>query len=246
MTLVTGREDFATDVFRPMPLWESASKLEVSAGHTAQEPPTGWGGTTRGKRLGTTIITSVSSMARVQIDVMQHHAAIGLVLLTACATPGDVRSPSFRALAIALSPGWIEERPALVVSVTNRSDAAICIRADAIRNPGSYEMDIRLRDARGRRVRLYPARGYFEPPLDEIIRVEPGTSLEGQYYLDRFEPIGARRPLPRGWQAQARVKYGNCQPREAYCDGRIGLCPDAWSSRATSRWQPLTFTERRQ
>lgn len=193
-------------------------------------------------------IMCASSMARAEIDAMRPYLLIGLLVLVSCATSretGEPRPSPIGAPAITLGPGWIEDRPALVVAITNRSSAPICIRADALRNPGSYEMEIRLRDARGRRVSLHRGGGYVPMPLNEIVRMEPGMRARGQYYLDRFKRIGPRRPLPNGWSAQAGFQYGDCHPREAYCDGRIGLCPDAWSSRATSAWQPLSFTDGR-
>lgn len=178
-------------------------------------------------------------------DILQ--LLIGLLALCACATVREEQPSPLNDLEIALGAGWAEDRPTLVVTITNRSNAPICISADVLRNPESHELDLRLRDARGNRVSAYRVSGYIEPPLREIVRVEPGMSSRGQYYLDsRFGRIGRRLRLPNGWRAQALFQFGNCQPREAYCDGRIGLCPDAWSARAVSTWQPLSFTGRQQ
>lgn len=178
---------------------------------------------------------------------MGHQFLISLLILGGCATlvqpTASQASPSAAPL-VRLTSGWIEDRPALVVSITNRSNAPMCIRAEALRNPWSNEIHLRLRDARGRQVGLYRAHGSSEPQLDETVRLEPGMATQGQLYLERFKRVGQGRPLPTGWRVQAQVPYGDCQPREAYCDGRVGLCPDDWSARATSSWQPLSFGSR--
>lgn len=178
---------------------------------------------------------------------MRNRLLISLLLLGSCATTREPIHSEFNpsgAPSITLGPGWVEGRPVLSVSIANRSNVPICIRADALQNPGSYEMDIRLRDDRGRRVSLYPAHGSFPEPLSEVIQLDSGASVQGQFYLDRFRRLGRNRPLPNGWRAQAGFQYGDCHPVEAYCDGRLGQCPDAWSSRAASAWEPLSFSSR--
>jgi hypothetical protein len=185
-----------------------------------------------------------SCIVRAAIDVMRSRILIGVLVLGACATIGDEQPGTAGDLGITLNSGWLDNRPTLVASITNRSHAPLCIRAEALRNPWSNEIRLRLRDTRGRRVALHPEHGSSEPQLDQIVRLEPGATAQGQLYLERFKRVGQGRPSPHGWRVQAQVPYGNCQPREAYCDGRIGLCPDAWSSRAVSTWQPLSFNNR--
>lgn len=239
-----GREALETGPYRLMLRRDLASLWAVSAVRTAPRLPTGWARTIHRRRQGITTIMFASCTVHAGNEVTKSHVLIWLLALGACATMRDEQPGPFSNLAIALSPGWIGDRPAVVTSITNRSSAPICIRAEALRNPWSNEITLRLRDERGRRISLYRAHGSSEPQLDETVRLEPGMSARGQLYLERFKRVGNGRALPNGWRIQADIPYGDCQPREAYCVGRVGLCPNDWSSRATSTWQPLTFTSR--
>lgn len=145
------------------------------------------------------------------------------LLAVAFATPPVSQAPE---LAISISRDASGARPMLVVTIANRSTTRICIPAEILQNPYSEEMDLKLRDARGRSVRFYPSRGIGPPPLLDIVHLGSGETVRARYYLDsRFRLGGSGRPFPRGMSAQATFQYG-------YCD-------DTWSLRATSAWQPL-------
>lgn len=221
-----------------------SSTTEVCVEPTVLGQRIGSAGTAHRKRRETLTTMFASCTTHAGIEVARHHSLIAVLALASCATTRADRNPPSGDLTIALSAGWIEDSPAAVILITNRSSASICVRAEALRNPWSNEIRLRLRDARGRRVGLYPAHGSSEPQLEEILRLEPGMTTRGQLYLERFRRIGQSHPVPVGWRIQAQVPYGNCQPIEGYCGGRFGLCPDAWSSRTTSTWQPLSITAR--
>lgn len=189
----------------------------------------------------TTMFASFTT--RAATEMVRHHPLIAILTLGACATIADVQAiiPSDD-LAIAIIPSRIQHHPAVTISITNRSSAPVCILTETLQNPWSNNIRLRLQDSRSRNVKLYPAHGSSEPQLDGTVRLEPGMTTQGQLHLERFRRIGGRRPLPRGWRIQAQIPHGNCQPREDYCEGRFGLCPDAWSRLATSTWQPLSFT----
>lgn len=144
-------------------------------------------------------------------------------LLTACVTPpnGDQVAPE---LGVAISREATEVRPVLSVAITNHSPTPICIRAEALQNPHSHEMELRLRDPAGRTLRLRRV-DLVEPPLTGIIRVEPGGRIRGEYSLTRFRGIDSTTPFPRGLIARAAFRYG--------------LCDDVWSFRTQTAWTPI-------
>jgi hypothetical protein len=167
-----------------------------------------------------------------------------LFTLASCATPERLPSSQSsraaeNALHLDIEGRSIGGRPAMVVTLTNRSRTPICVRGDAVENPYSYEMELRLRDAHGRKVGLHPS-GFIPPPLQTLIQLAPGKSAQGHYWLDtRFKGIGEGDWVPSAWRARAAVRFGTCADVEGYCNGRIGLCPDARSRRAVSDWQRL-------
>jgi hypothetical protein len=151
------------------------------------------------------------------------------LLCVACATPNAGRPAAEGELAISLSRDVSREVsgtwPILVVSITNRSQHQICIQRDTLQNPDSYGMELHLYDARGRAVRPGPE-GFIPPPLEGIVRLEPGGSTRGQYYLNgRFRLRGAGTPFPRGMSAQVSFAYG--------------YCGHDWELRATSTRQAI-------
>lgn len=153
-----------------------------------------------------------------------------LILPAACAmrdTAGfvDGAATASRDVEISLSRGALKGRPILAVTIANRSGQPICIRAEALQNPYSYEMRLRLRDNHGRRVGYRPS-GLIPPPLTVTTHIEAGGAVSGHYYLDsRFKRVPATEGLARGWAAQASFRYG--------------YCGDASILVARSAWQPI-------
>jgi hypothetical protein len=150
---------------------------------------------------------------------------LAALMTVACATV-DVAAPASAAdLAISLHREVSGGHPVAVVTITNRSDKPVCLRAEILQNPDSYEMDLRLRD-RGRRPVRFHEPGYVLPPIRGNVRLEPGQTARGQYFLDsRFRLRRAGNPFPPGMSAQAAFQYD-------YCD-------DTSSLRATSAWQSI-------
>ena len=173
-------------------------------------------------------------------DYMRILGVLALMTPVACVTSTQPRAVVANGPEIMLALGTSEHGPVLIVSIRNRSNASICIRSEALHNADTVEMNLSLRDARGRRIGAFPGHPPILEPLRETIRVEPGARVEGRYNLDsRFPHVAAGRPVLPGYSARARFRYGDCRPIEAYCDGRIGMCPDSWSLRADSGWRPL-------
>ena len=77
------------------------------------------------------------------------------------------------ALHLGIEGRSIGGRPAVVVTLINRSQSPVCVRAEAVENPYSYEMELRLRDAQGRKVGLHRS-GFLPPPLETVIQIAPG------------------------------------------------------------------------
>jgi hypothetical protein len=157
---------------------------------------------------------------------MRARFVLAALLCAACATPEVGRPGADADLAISLSRDASSGRPALVVTLTNRSQRQICIRADVLRNPNSGDLDLSMRDATGRAVRYRQNPGFIPPPLMETVRVDPGGTTHAQAYLDdRFELGPGGMPFPQGMSAQASIPYGYCE--------------ETFSLRATSAWQPI-------
>jgi hypothetical protein len=156
---------------------------------------------------------------------MKHWHVIGCVCLAA-SFPTTAQSTE---LAISLSREVANRRPALAMTITNRSARTICLSAELLGNPDTGEIaPIGLRDFSGRPIRLSPNRGGNIPiPIAGVVRLDPGDTARAHYYIDwRFDWPGSRdRPLPRTLTAQVAFDYGYCE--------------DAWSMRAISSWQPI-------
>jgi hypothetical protein len=152
------------------------------------------------------------------------------MLLAACETPrlGPSNEPQQSHsddLEISLRADIAKDRPILVVTITNHSPNAVCIRTEALQNPHSFEMELTLRDSRGRAFRFRDWTGRPPSALRGHVRPEPATSTPGQYYLDsRFQGFD-NVPIPRGVSARAAFRYG-------YCD-------DDWSLQTRSEWQGI-------
>lgn len=151
------------------------------------------------------------------------------LLLTACVTRNNGQSRIGEDVAIQLASRIIEGRPVLDVEITNTSPRPICLRVEAIENPYSYEMDIRLRDMRGNNIPVNPS-GFVSPPRSGITRIEPGSSASGQYYLD------ARFGLSE--DGQSRMAEMRAQVGFSY-----GYCDDVWSLRSRSDWQFISAVQ---
>ena len=146
-----------------------------------------------------------------------------LTVCAACAASNEARPADPQQVVISLARDTSAARPTLVVEITNRSSSPICISADAIRNPYSYGMDFKLRDAAGRAIK-HNKPGYIEPPLPVQVQVQPGTTDRGQYYLyPRFKI--RTKTLSVGWSAKASFPYK--------------VCNSSTPLRATSTWQGL-------
>lgn len=137
----------------------------------------------------------------------------------------DTQPSSEGNLSISLVRETMDARPVLAVTITNVSGNPICMLADALQNPNSGEMHLRLRDSRGRPLAFYP-RGFVPPPLEGVVRIDQHASVTGRYYLDtRFRRINSDRPFPAGLSARASFLYD-------YCD-------NTWTLRAMSAWQAI-------
>jgi hypothetical protein len=146
------------------------------------------------------------------------------VVVTACVGQRVARSDVTNDLAVSLTRARADDRPVILVTMTNHSQADICIRAELLRDPYSYEMELRLRDANGRAVKRYPP-GFLSPPIMEAVRIAPGHSVQGKFYLDaRFKKEGGKQ-LPRQISAQASFRYDRCDASQ--------------SQRAISAWQQI-------
>lgn len=144
-------------------------------------------------------------------------------LLLSCApTVIEARSDTSH-LAISLSRGALHNQTALIVTIVNRSSSSVCLTAETLEEPYSYEMHLSLRDAHGRPV-AYHKTDLIVPPRPGIVRIGPGESISRSYFIEsRFEMPGGGKSLPPGFSAQAEFRYG--------------ICEDAISLKAISSWQ---------
>jgi hypothetical protein len=128
-------------------------------------------------------------------------------------------------ITISLSRAGANNKPNLVVRIANNSFDHICIWRDAIQNPYSYEMDLKMRDARKRAVE-YNEPGYIDEPLEGVVRLEPGGTAEGRFYIHpRFKLRNPGKTFPHGMSVRASFSYHRCNDRKEF--------------RATSSWQPI-------
>ena len=162
---------------------------------------------------------------------MRSAAVIAVLLLAAaCAATGspdrDQQDPlAVGDLNVSISRGVARDGPILVVTISNVSGRAVCVRTEALQNRYSGEMQLRLRDSRGRLFGYRPS-DLRPPAMEGVVRIEPGASARGEYdVVSRFAGIDVGRPLPYALSAQVAFRYG-------YCD-------DAWALQARSAWQPI-------
>lgn len=164
------------------------------------------------------------------INIVRAYCLVGASLSAGCVAPDktnpdDRQSGGMGDLDLVLSRD-AADRATLLVTVTNRSANPVCIRAEALQNPHSGEMHLRLRDANGRPLEYYKHTGIIPPPLTGVVRLAPGSTVRGRFRLDtRFRRIAAEQRLPLGWSAQAAFRYGHCD--------------DVWSLQASSTWQRI-------
>jgi hypothetical protein len=156
------------------------------------------------------------------------------VVAGGCATAADPQRTGSHEFAFAISQGRADGSPVLLVTITNRSQRPVCIAAEALQNPFTYEMDVEARDLRGRHL-TYSNPGYILEPLRGVVRLNPGTSSRGYYHLSRFRAVTDRR-LPRGTSVRVAFRYGDCS-RSSAC--RWDDCTDIWSRQAQSAWVPI-------
>jgi len=142
-------------------------------------------------------------------------------------------------LAIALSRSVAEGRPALAMTVTNRSAREVCLTAELMGNPATGEIaPIGMRDQRGRPIQLSPDLGGTPlVPIPGVVRIAPGAQARAYYYIDwRFAwPSGMHAPLPRRLSAQVSIRYGHCEGDRC----NTGYCDAATDLDATSDWQRI-------
>lgn len=150
---------------------------------------------------------------------------LGIFLTAACIMPDARAGAAAEGVTISLARITAEARPVLIVTMKNTSQAEVCVRTELLQNPYSYAMDLRLRDRRGREVKREKP-GFLSPPLLEPVRIAPGRSVQGRFYLDaRFKLKGGGKQLGLGMSAQAAFRYDAC-------DG-------SQSQRAVSAWQRI-------
>lgn len=148
------------------------------------------------------------------------------ICAAACSTADVPRHRVGDDLEISLNKQVSEARPILVVKIVNRSSKSVCIRAAALDDPYSGEMTIRLRDLKGRTIKVRE-RGIAPPAREGTTRLDPQNGhAQGRYFLDsRFKAPPKQKDFRRRMTAQVSFRYG-------YCD-------DVWSLQATSSWQPI-------
>lgn len=157
-------------------------------------------------------------MVRIDLPV------VGLCVV-ACAGPQTKAAVETGALGVVITRANLEGQSALAVTITNRSANDVCVRAELLQNPYTYEMDLNLRKANGAVVKRYEP-GFLPPPNMTPIRIEPGRKVQGQYYVEaRFKLKSGGRELPQGMSAQASFRYDSC-------DG-------SQSRKTTSGWQRI-------
>jgi hypothetical protein len=147
------------------------------------------------------------------------------IATAACAAPQAMQRHATGVLAISLTRGGDDAGPMLTVVMTNTSREDVCIRAELLKNPYTYEMQIRLINAHGKPVKLKRS-GYLNDLIVEPIRIAPGSYVEGRYYLNtRFNLPDKGKSLPADLRARVEFRYDAC-------DGSL-------SQEATSIWQPV-------
>jgi hypothetical protein len=150
---------------------------------------------------------------------------LGILLTTACIGPNARVGAATGDVTVSLARTTAEARPVLIVTMNNSSQAEVCVRAELLQNPYSYAMDLRLRDSRGREVKREKP-GYLSPPILEAVRIAPGQSVQGRFYLDaRFKLKGDAGQLLPDMSVQATFRYDAC-------DG-------SQSQQAVSAWQRI-------
>lgn len=113
-------------------------------------------------------------------------------------------------VAVAITRDQASAQPAIILIIVNTLRFPICIRVDALRNPYSYEMNLKMRNVNGRNVQ-YNDPGYIADPLEGIERLEPGESVQGRTYLyPRFKLKDKGRSFPAGMFVQASFYYNHC------------------------------------
>lgn len=143
----------------------------------------------------------------------------------ACVGPQAVQHHATGEIAISLARDNSKTRPTLLATMTNRSQGDVCIRAELLKNPYSYSMDIRLQDSTGRSVK-FKEPGYLDEPIMDPVRIGPGESVVASYFLDtRFKLPDGGQSLPKGMSARATLRYDSC-------DGSL-------SQQAISSWQRI-------
>jgi hypothetical protein len=150
-------------------------------------------------------------------DMMRTDLICGVLLLTGCTDPSLALSTPVGPFAIAVASTGSPESPMIAVTIENRSEETWCIDAEALRNPWSHSMDLKMRDRNGRLATIRDP-GYVAPPIAGEIRIESGKVVRGEYHFNaRFKRIRAGRPIPKGMQIQASFRYGPCEaPRSSW------------------------------
>jgi hypothetical protein len=152
-------------------------------------------------------------------------ATLLLFTSAACAATGPEFTTATSDMTIMISRDEASAQPAVFVNIINKSKVPICISLDALQNPYSYEMHLKMRTSSGRPVR-YNDPGYIPEPVTGIVRLEPGSSAKGRAYIyPRFKLRNRGRPIPLGMMIQASFPYN-------HCDIPLRI-------QANSSWQPI-------
>lgn len=150
---------------------------------------------------------------------------MGFLTLLACEGPNAQAGIALNRLMVSLAQGTSEARPVLMVTITNTSQSDVCVRAELMQNPYSYAMDLRLRDSKDREIKQEKP-GFLSPPIMDPVRIAPGHSVSGRYYLDaRFKLKLRAKSFLEGMSAKAAFRYDDC-------DG-------SQSQRIVSDWQRI-------
>jgi hypothetical protein len=155
-----------------------------------------------------------------------HIPTVALVFFTAaCVVTGSGENVRHDLITVTMKRGLKEGRPVIEVDLQNSSPQILCVRSQVVNDPYSYDIKLRLRDTHQQDVPRYPT-GILLPPIEGVIRLEPGQHTLGQYYLDSRFKLKDRGPSVRG-EMTARASF------------RYGICDDALSLIADTGWQPI-------
>ena len=142
--------------------------------------------------------------------MMQANWSGTALLLISCAHPQSSGTTAPQDLGIVLSLAVSNSAPVLIATVVNRGETPVCIATEALQNRYTLEMNLKLRDSSGAPLK-HERPGFIPPPLQGTVRLEPGASTTGEYYIRaRFNLRGTKSLKPGTASARAAFQYDHC------------------------------------